>query len=143
MPTPGNPLGRVVWAGTLGPDFGSTNAATAVNELNITFRVNVPSGITAIYNTATIDADRNGNRVFAAAAGGVPSELTVANAQAISQGMKARVGVRRKQQNRPPRSRKQELHWSRTDRRAQLWHGTRVLQGKLRGPRPPLPHANE
>jgi LPXTG-site transpeptidase (sortase) family protein len=76
-PTAGNLLGRIVWEGTLGPDFGHTTAATAVNELNITFRVSVPSNISAVYNIATIDTDLDGGGSY------VPGELVVANSQAI------------------------------------------------------------
>ena len=76
-PTAGNPLGRIVWEGTLGPDFGHTTAATAVNELYITFRVEVPAGVNAVYNVATIDTDLDGNGVYAA------NEIVVANGQGI------------------------------------------------------------
>jgi LPXTG-site transpeptidase (sortase) family protein len=76
-PTTTNPLGRVVWEGTLGPDFGHTNAATAVNELNITFRVDVPTGVNAVHNRATIDTDLNGDGVYDT------NELIVADSQSI------------------------------------------------------------
>jgi LPXTG-site transpeptidase (sortase) family protein len=51
--------------------------------MNIIFNVNVPSGVTAVYNRATIDADRNGDRVFSAGVAGAPSDLLVADSQAI------------------------------------------------------------
>jgi LPXTG-site transpeptidase (sortase) family protein len=76
-------LGRIVWEGTLGPDLGHTTTDSAVNELYITFRVEVPSDVNAVYNQATIDADRNGDNLFQAAAGGVPNELSVASGQGI------------------------------------------------------------
>jgi LPXTG-site transpeptidase (sortase) family protein len=76
-PTVANPLGRIVWEGTLGPDFGHTTADTAVNELYITFRVEVPSGVNAVYNRATIDTDLDGNGTYAA------NEIVVANSQGI------------------------------------------------------------
>ncbi|MRR38475.1 class F sortase, partial [bacterium] len=61
MPSPTYPRGRVVWEGTLGPDFGATDAATANNELYITFNVRVADGITSVQNEATIDSDLNGD----------------------------------------------------------------------------------
>jgi len=76
-PTAANPLGRIVWEGTLGPDFGHTTAETAVNELNIVFHVNVPSGLNAVYNQATIDTDLDGNNTYAA------NEVVVASSQGI------------------------------------------------------------
>jgi LPXTG-site transpeptidase (sortase) family protein len=76
-PTTGSPLGRIVWEGTLGPDFGHLTADTAVNELNIVFRVNVPAGLNAVYNQATIDTDLDGNGIYAA------NEVVVANSQGI------------------------------------------------------------
>jgi LPXTG-site transpeptidase (sortase) family protein len=76
-PTAAYPLGRVVWEGVLGPDFGHTTAATAVNELDIVFNVSVPYAVTTVYNVATIDTDLNGNGIYA------PSELAVANSQSI------------------------------------------------------------
>lgn len=72
-----------MWEGTLGPDFGRTTAAAARNELYITFRVNVPTGVNAVYNVASIDADRNGDRLFLAGGGAVLSDLTVARSQGI------------------------------------------------------------
>ncbi len=40
------PRGRIVWTGTIGPDFGATDAASANNELYIRFNVTVNTGIT-------------------------------------------------------------------------------------------------
>jgi LPXTG-site transpeptidase (sortase) family protein len=55
------PLGRIVWTGVISDDFGATNAATALNEMTITFQVTVDEGIKRVSNTATIDSDLNGN----------------------------------------------------------------------------------
>jgi len=55
------PRGRVVWTGTLGPDLGATDAATANNELYIIFRVTVNPGVDSVLNTGTIDSDLNGD----------------------------------------------------------------------------------
>jgi LPXTG-site transpeptidase (sortase) family protein len=60
-PTGPYPLGRIVWEGTLGPDFGVTDPAVAVNDITITFSVTVASGINSVLNVATIDADLNGD----------------------------------------------------------------------------------
>jgi LPXTG-site transpeptidase (sortase) family protein len=79
-PTGAYPRGRVVWEGVLGPDLGATNQATANDELYITFNVRVASGVTAVQNTATIDADLNNNENFTD-----PGEQNVASAQAIWQ----------------------------------------------------------
>jgi hypothetical protein len=51
------PLGRIIWEGTIGPDFGKTTADEAENELIITFNVLVNAGVTSVENEATIDAD--------------------------------------------------------------------------------------
>jgi hypothetical protein len=56
-----NPRGQIIWTGTLGPDSGATDAGSADHELNITFRVNVLSGIDSVENNASIDADLNGD----------------------------------------------------------------------------------
>jgi LPXTG-site transpeptidase (sortase) family protein len=55
------PRGRVVWTGTIGPDFGATDAGTANNELIITFRVKVSSAVDSVQNMASMDADLNGD----------------------------------------------------------------------------------
>ena len=55
------PRGRIVWTGQIGPDLGATDAASAANELVITFQVTVNTGINSVQNEATIDADLNGN----------------------------------------------------------------------------------
>lgn len=61
VPSPAFPRGRIIWEGTLGPDFGATDPATAVNELTITFNVTVNDGVIQVINRATIDADLNGD----------------------------------------------------------------------------------
>jgi LPXTG-site transpeptidase (sortase) family protein len=60
-PSGAYPRGRIVWTGVLGPDFGATDAASANNELTITFNVTVNAGITSVANEATIDSDLNGD----------------------------------------------------------------------------------
>ena len=77
-PTGANPRGQIIWAGTLGPDQGATDAASADHELNITFRVNVDSGISSVDNNASIDADLNEDDVIDEDDG----EIEVASAQA-------------------------------------------------------------
>jgi LPXTG-site transpeptidase (sortase) family protein len=71
------PLGRVVWEGTLGPDDGHNDAASAVNELYITFNVTVPSDVRTAYNVATVDTDRNGDGTY------IASEERLASIQAL------------------------------------------------------------
>lgn len=60
-PTEAYPRGRIIWQGTLGPDFGITDPETAVNDIQISFIVDRVNGVRAINNTATIDADLNGD----------------------------------------------------------------------------------
>ncbi|MBN2388535.1 MAG: sortase, partial [Anaerolineales bacterium] len=60
-PTVTYPRGRIVWGGTLGPDFGVTDPAVAVNAIAITFFVRVDAGVGEVNNMATIDSDRNGD----------------------------------------------------------------------------------
>ena len=55
------PRGRVVWTGTIGPDFGASDADSADNELYITFKVTVNSGVNLVQNIASLDADLNGD----------------------------------------------------------------------------------
>jgi LPXTG-site transpeptidase (sortase) family protein len=68
---------RIMWSGNLGPDLGATDAASANNEITITFRVNVAAGITSVRNVATIDSDLNGNGLTTD-----PGEQQVASASA-------------------------------------------------------------
>ena len=60
-PTIDYPRGRIVWEGTLGPDLGATSPANAENEIRISFNVRVRDGVEQVKNTATIDADLNGD----------------------------------------------------------------------------------
>jgi LPXTG-site transpeptidase (sortase) family protein len=60
-PTGAYPLGRIIWEGALGPDFGAANEQEASNELYITFRVNIPQEASMVFNAATISADLNGD----------------------------------------------------------------------------------
>jgi LPXTG-site transpeptidase (sortase) family protein len=76
-PSPSYPRGRVVWSGSLGPDFGATDAATANNELYIRFNVTVNTGINSVDNQATMDSDLNGDSDLAD-----PGEQIVAMAAA-------------------------------------------------------------
>ncbi len=79
-PTVAYPRGRIVWEGSLGPDAGATNQATADDELYITFAVRVGTGVTTVQNRATIDADLNNNGNYTD-----PGEHNVASAQATWQ----------------------------------------------------------
>ncbi len=82
-PSPEFLRGRIVWVGTLGPDLGATTAATAVNDITITFNVRVDPGIRNVQNIATIDSDLNGD--------GDPTdegELEVASAAATYRDLK-------------------------------------------------------
>jgi len=76
-PTSTYPRGRIVWEGTLGPDFGATDPDEAANSLAITFNVSVNSGVTSVQNRATIDSDLNGDLDTSD-----PGEQRVASAQA-------------------------------------------------------------
>jgi LPXTG-site transpeptidase (sortase) family protein len=58
-PTGAFPRGRIIWAGTLGPDNGATGPANADDEITIVFNLNVNAGITIVQNRAVIDADLN------------------------------------------------------------------------------------
>jgi LPXTG-site transpeptidase (sortase) family protein len=77
-PTGPYPRGRVVWAGTLGPDPGAANAAEADHEIVITFNMIVNFGITTVQNLATLNADLNDDGDF-----GDPGETPAASAQAV------------------------------------------------------------
>jgi LPXTG-site transpeptidase (sortase) family protein len=63
-PTPAYPLGRVIWEGTIGPDFMITDPLLATNALTITFNVQAASGVSRLFNRATIDTDLNGDDDF-------------------------------------------------------------------------------
>lgn len=58
-PTAENPLGQIIWAGTLGPDSGATDADSAVNEMVIAFNVSIPDQTNTAANAASIDVDLN------------------------------------------------------------------------------------
>jgi LPXTG-site transpeptidase (sortase) family protein len=58
-PTTDFPRGRIIWAGTLGPDPGVTSPANADDEITITFRLDVDESTNTVRNMATIDADLN------------------------------------------------------------------------------------
>ncbi|MDK2979839.1 MAG: hypothetical protein PWQ55_186 [Chloroflexota bacterium] len=60
-PTPEYERGRIIWEGTVGPDFGVTNPSDADNAIYITFGLTVLGDATAVTNTATFDLDRNGD----------------------------------------------------------------------------------
>jgi LPXTG-site transpeptidase (sortase) family protein len=55
---------RVYWEGTIGPDRGATNEATANNEIVITFRVRVPSTVHMVNNRGTSLTDTDGDGDF-------------------------------------------------------------------------------
>jgi LPXTG-site transpeptidase (sortase) family protein len=69
------PQGRVVWNGSIGPDPGATDAASAANEVTISFNVSVDNGKTSVQNIATIDSDLNGDGDYTD-----PGEQNVASA---------------------------------------------------------------
>jgi uncharacterized repeat protein (TIGR01451 family) len=56
---------RVFWQGTIGPDAGATDEATAANEVVISFRVTVPSTVNHVSNQGSSLTDRNGDGSFA------------------------------------------------------------------------------
>jgi LPXTG-site transpeptidase (sortase) family protein len=60
-PTPEYERGRIIWEGTVGPDYGVTNPSDAHNAIYITFGLTVLGDATAVTNTATFDLDRNGD----------------------------------------------------------------------------------
>jgi LPXTG-site transpeptidase (sortase) family protein len=62
-PTFTYPRGRIVWQGVLGPDLGIKDPKLAVNDIKIEFNVLLNNGVRQVNNTATIDADLNGNGV--------------------------------------------------------------------------------
>lgn len=55
------PRGQIIWAGTMGADFGAKDAASAQNEIVITYSIKANDGIKVVNNVATIDTDRNGD----------------------------------------------------------------------------------
>jgi LPXTG-site transpeptidase (sortase) family protein len=60
-PTTEHPLGQVIWAGTLAADLGVTDPAAAANAIHITFTTTNDANIKSVTNSATVDADLNGN----------------------------------------------------------------------------------
>jgi LPXTG-site transpeptidase (sortase) family protein len=77
-PTGPFPDGRIIWSGTIGPDFGAEDATEAVNEIRIVFNVDVGAGVETAYNLATINSDLNGDGDATD-----PGEQNVASADAI------------------------------------------------------------
>ncbi len=59
-PSAAFPLGQIVWTGKLGPDFGVTDPALAVNAIRITYSVTA-NNTSYVKNVATLDADLNGD----------------------------------------------------------------------------------
>jgi hypothetical protein len=55
---------QVFWEGTIGPDLGASDEATANNELVITFRVVVLDSITRVDNSGTALTDTDGDGDF-------------------------------------------------------------------------------
>jgi LPXTG-site transpeptidase (sortase) family protein len=80
-PTVAYPLGRIIWEGRIGPDFMITDPLLATNALTITFNVQAASGVSRLYNRATIDADLNGDDDFTDA--GETSVFAVARAWSV------------------------------------------------------------
>ena len=60
-PTPANPRGRIVWQGVMGPDLAVTDPELAKNAIHIDFSVSVDVGAVKVKNSATINADLDGN----------------------------------------------------------------------------------
>ncbi|NPV75141.1 MAG: sortase [Anaerolineae bacterium] len=60
-PTAGYPRGRIIWQGVLGPDMGVTDPVVAVNDVSISFDVQLLDGVLEAQNRATIDSDLNGD----------------------------------------------------------------------------------
>ncbi|HEY9088116.1 MAG TPA: sortase, partial [Anaerolineaceae bacterium] len=60
-PSVDHPLGRVIWQGTLGPDFGITDPAVADDDIAIRFATRKANGVEAVDNTAVMNSDRNGD----------------------------------------------------------------------------------
>jgi LPXTG-site transpeptidase (sortase) family protein len=60
-PTADNPLGQVVWEGTLASDYGVTDPTLANNEVTITFSTTYQQHAPVVNNVATIDTDLNGD----------------------------------------------------------------------------------
>ncbi len=55
---------EVYWAGTIGPDRGATDEATADNEVVITFRVTVPDALNLVSNSSPSLTDTDGDGDF-------------------------------------------------------------------------------
>jgi len=55
---------HVFWQGVIGPDLGAIDEATATNEVVITFRVSVPTGVTYVVNRGTSLTDTDGDEEF-------------------------------------------------------------------------------
>lgn len=80
-PTIAFPRGRIIWAGVIGPDLGAMSAEAAVNEIAISFAVQVNTGVQQVYNQATINSDLNGD-----GDANDPNEQNVASAAAAWSG---------------------------------------------------------
>lgn len=54
---------EITWSGTIGPDRGATDEDDALNEVVITFRVDVPDTLNTVRNqsTAVVDSDGDGD----------------------------------------------------------------------------------
>ncbi len=61
------PRGRVIWEGTLGDDFGATNAADAQHEITIIYALTLNANITRLENIVEIDLDANNDGNFSGA----------------------------------------------------------------------------
>ena len=59
-PTVTYPRGRIVWVGNLGPDLNQTTPSAAVNDIAITFNVQLDQS-NSVTNTAYINSDLNGD----------------------------------------------------------------------------------
>lgn len=54
-------LNRVVYEGTLGPDYGHFDEASAANEVVITFRTTIAAGVTEVQNQGLANWDEDGD----------------------------------------------------------------------------------
>ena len=55
---------QILWTGNIGPDFGATDEASALNEIVITFRLTVPSTMDQVKNVGTATIDTNNDGLF-------------------------------------------------------------------------------
>ena len=79
--TPLYERGRIIWKGTLGPDFGAGTPDTAKNAITITFNVEINNGVTSVRNIASLSADLNRNGAIDPDGDIYPDETQIAFAE--------------------------------------------------------------